>query len=62
LKQKRTIVFYGGYFQEFYAEQTAKVKDKIKFVFGIIKTVDRVPEKFLRKYSSQKNYKKNIFN
>jgi phage-related protein len=48
LKQEREIIFYNSYFLDFYALQSVKVKDKIKFVFGIIKQVDRIPEKFLK--------------
>jgi phage-related protein len=33
---------------DFYVEQTAKVQQKIDFVFSLIRTVDRVPEKFLK--------------
>jgi phage-related protein len=48
LKQERQIIFYGKYFTEFYISQTAKVQEKIEFVFKIIRTVDKVPEKFLK--------------
>jgi len=32
---------------EFYAGQTAKVQEKIDYVFKILRTVDKVPRKFL---------------
>ena len=48
MKQERKIIFYGIYFTEFYAGQSAKVQDKIDFVFGIIAKIERVPEKFLK--------------
>ncbi len=32
---------------EFYLNQDQKVKEKIKYVFELIKQVDRVPKKFL---------------
>jgi phage-related protein len=47
-KQERQIIFHGTHFTEFYIRQTAKVQEKIGFVFKLIKTVDHVPEKFLK--------------
>jgi len=47
-KRERQIVFHGTFFTEFYIQQTAKVQEKIGFVFKLIKTVDHVPEKFLK--------------
>ncbi|MDB5212037.1 MAG: Phage derived protein Gp49-like [Sediminibacterium sp.] len=51
MKQERTISFYDGHFSAFYSEQSVRVKNKIKFVFSIIRTVERVPEKFLKHLS-----------
>jgi phage-related protein len=48
LKQERKIIFHGKYFAEFYVVQTAKVQEKIEFVFKVIRTVDSIPEKFLK--------------
>jgi phage-related protein len=45
---ERRIRIYGNYFEDFYVEQTQKVKDKIDYVLDIIKHVDRVPIKFLK--------------
>ena len=45
---KREIIFHGSNFMDFYVEQTVKVQQKIDFVLNLIKTVDRVPEKFLK--------------
>lgn len=44
----RKIVFYEHHFIEFYQELDQKVKLKIKYVFELIKQVDRVPDKFLK--------------
>lgn len=44
----RTIIFYENYFIEFYQQQDQKVKEKIQYVFELIKQMDRVPEKFLK--------------
>ena len=48
MKQERRIIFHGKYFTEFYVEQTAKVQERIEFVFKVIRTVDMIPEKFLK--------------
>lgn len=47
----RKIIFYENYFIEFYQKQNLKVKNKIQYVFELIKQVDRVPEKFLKHLS-----------
>ena len=36
-----------GIFFDFYKDLDIKVKTRIQYVFGLIKQVDRVPEKFL---------------
>ena len=45
---ERRIIFHGHYFQDFYLEVSGKVKEKIGYVFRVIKTVDRVSGKFLK--------------
>ncbi len=40
----REIIFYEDHFMKFYLGQDEKVKQKIKYVFELIKQVDRVPE------------------
>lgn len=45
---ERQIIFHGQYFQNFYLEAGDSVKEKIGYVFRIIKTVDKIPEKFLK--------------
>jgi len=44
----RKIIFHKHYFQEFYINADDKVKEKIGYVFRLIKTIDKVPEKFLK--------------
>ncbi len=44
----RDIIFYKNYFQEFYIAQNEKVREKIAYVFNVIKYVAKVPEKFLK--------------
>jgi len=48
LKTERQIIFHGHYFQEFYLEQSAIVREKISYVFRVIRTVDIISEKFLK--------------
>ena len=48
MKAERQIIFHRHYFLDFYLEQTVKVQEKIEYVFKVIKTVDRIPEKFLK--------------
>lgn len=43
----RQIVFHGDHFLDFYKGLDIKVKEKIQYVFELIRQVDRVPEKFL---------------
>ena len=45
---ERKIIFHGHYFQIFYLKQTDRVREKIGYVFQVIKTVERIPEKFLK--------------
>lgn len=47
----REIIFHGNNFIEFYQQQNENVKGKIQYVFGLIKQVERVPEKFLKHMS-----------
>jgi phage-related protein len=48
VKQERKIIFHEHYFQEFYLEMNDSVKEKIGYVFRVIKTVEKIPEKFLK--------------
>ena len=47
MKVERQLIFHKHYFVEFYAAQTVKVQEKIEYVFKILRTVDKVPGKFL---------------
>jgi phage-related protein len=44
----REITFYKNHFMDFYLEQSGKVQEKIEYVLTMVRTVDRVPEKFLK--------------
>lgn len=52
MEKERQIIFHKYYFQDFYTQQPLKVKEKIGYVLKMIKTVDRVPEKFLKHLES----------
>jgi phage-related protein len=43
----RQIVFHGEYFIDFYKKLDLGVKSKFKYVFELIKQVERIPKKFL---------------
>lgn len=44
----REIRFYENHFIDFYISLDSSVQEKIEFVFKIIRTVDRIPEKFFK--------------
>lgn len=48
MNKERQIIFHRHHFQDFYLEQNEKVQEKIGYVFRVIKTVDKIPEKFLK--------------
>jgi phage-related protein len=43
----REIIFHGDYFLDFYRDLDIKVKQKIQYVFELIKQVNMVPDRFL---------------
>jgi len=44
----RKIKFFQNYFIDFYIDLDSSVQEKIEYVFKLIRTVDRIPEKFLK--------------
>jgi len=42
------IKFFRNYFIDFYIDLDTSVQEKIEYVFKLIRTVDRIPEKFLK--------------
>ena len=44
----REIRFYKNYFIDFYISLESSAQEKIEYVFKVIKTVDRIPKKFLK--------------
>jgi phage-related protein len=47
MEKVRQIIYYKQYFEEFYSEQTDKVKGKIDDVLFLISVIDKVSRKFL---------------
>jgi hypothetical protein len=43
----REIIFYENYFIDFYISLDSSIQEKIEYVFKVIRTVDRIPQKFL---------------
>lgn len=48
MEQIRELIFYRHYFEEFFAKQNKKVKEKIDYVLFVLTHAERVPEKFLQ--------------
>jgi hypothetical protein len=44
----REIIFFQKYFIDFYIDLDLSVQEKIEYVFKILRTVDRVPERFFK--------------
>ncbi len=44
----REIRFYEKYFIKFYLSLDSDIQEKIEYVFKVIRTVDRIPQKFLK--------------
>ena len=44
----REIRFYDKYFIDFYISLDSSVQEKIEYVFKVIRTVDNIPQKFLK--------------
>jgi len=44
----REIRFYKNYFIDFYISLDSSAQEKIEYVFKVIRTVERIPEKFLK--------------
>jgi phage-related protein len=54
MEQIRDLVFYRHYFQEFFDQQTEKVKEKIDHVLFLVTHVNKIPEKFLKHIEGEK--------
>jgi len=48
-KQKyRTIIFYKKYFEDFFVEQRAKVRDKIIWTLELLEDLPHIPETYFK--------------
>ncbi len=45
---KREIVVYENAFWQFYNKQNQKVKEKINWTIGLIRDLERIPEKYFK--------------
>jgi len=68
MNTQRQIIFHEHYFIDFYLEQPEDVKEKIEYVFKIIRSVQNVPRKFLEHikntdglYEIRIEYESNIY-
>lgn len=48
MTKEREIIFHKQHFKDFYIELNDSAKEKIGYVFRVIKSVDKVSEKFLK--------------
>ena len=44
----REIIFFQNYFIDFYIDLDFSVQEKIEYIFKIIRTIDMVPERFIK--------------
>jgi len=56
----RRIVIFGEHFWDFYNRQTLKIKERINWTIKLIKTVDRVPKKYLKNITGTTLYELRI--
>jgi hypothetical protein len=47
----RNVYVYGTDFWDFYNKQNKKVQDKIDWVIGLIRTIEFIPEKYLKTFN-----------
>ena len=48
MKKEREIIFFGEHFVRYYLALPGRLQEKIEYIFKLIKTVERIPEKFLK--------------
>jgi len=44
----REVQFYDKYFIEFYLSLDSSIQEKIEYIFKVIRTVDKIPDKFFK--------------
>ena len=63
---KRTIITFGGYFEDFIQRLTEKEQQKVDYLLTLLRTQDRLPLKFIklireRVYELRIEYNSNIY-
>ncbi|SFT54513.1 Phage derived protein Gp49-like [Algoriphagus locisalis] len=48
MNRKRELYFFKEYFEEFYSQQTDKVKKKILWTLRVIEELEQIPENYLK--------------
>jgi phage-related protein len=48
MDRHRQIIYFKNYFQDFFDQQSEKVKEKIDYVLFVITVADRIPQKFFQ--------------
>ena len=51
-KKHRTVIFYKNYFEDFFLQQSEKIKAKIIWTIQLIEELERVPETYLKHIES----------
>jgi hypothetical protein len=46
MTKKRQLIYFKGYYWDFYHSQTEKTKDKIDYVLFLVTVAGRIPKKF----------------
>lgn len=54
----RHISFYKGYFEDFFARQDQRVKDKIMWTIRLIEEIPQVPESYLKHLTGTEGFMK----
>jgi len=63
---KRTIITFGGYFEEFISSLTEKERIKVDYLLTLLRSQDRLPVKFIKLiresvYELRIEYNSNIY-
>jgi len=48
MNKKKELYFFKNYFEDFYEEQTDKVKKKIIWTLKVFEEIDRIPDIYLK--------------
>jgi phage-related protein len=59
-KAIRKIIFYGNEFWTLYNKQTKKVQDRINWTLGVVRDIERIPEKYFKHIEGTKLYEVRI--